>query len=47
MTPGCISGLGETTKVAIFSDPQAHYFTLNGETGNIDADDGSAFINPF
>lgn len=41
------TGVGKTSKVAILSDIQAPYFTPNGDKGTEDADDGSAWINPF
>lgn len=41
-----LTGVGESTNVAIIDDLQAPIFTPNGKNGTEDADDGSAVIIP-
>lgn len=47
MQVNSITGLGETTKVAIIEDEDAEIFNYLGNREFEDADDGSAKINPF
>lgn len=42
-----LNGIRDKMKVAVINDLGADVFNFDGVTGNIDAHDGSAFINPF
>lgn len=47
MQQGIWNGIDKTCVVAVTYDSKAPVYNYNGEVASIDADDGSAFVNPF